>query len=185
MAENNASDVKLNSSNNGTVYFAADVVATIAGLAVTEVEGVANTVSGSFADIFARRVQGNSRNLTRGIKVDITGNEVSVDVTIIVEYGSPVPEVAEGIQENVKKTIETMTPLTVKNVDVHVTGVSFERENRSAAELEANQHKLLDKQPADESKSEDYFELILEDVEPETIAQETEANDSAAAEKEG
>ena len=148
MAENNTSDVRLDANSNGRVYFASDVVATIAGLAVTEVEGVANTVnggSGTFADIFSRKGQSNSRNLTRGIKVEVSDNEVSVDVTIIVEYGSPVPEVAEEIQENVKKAIETMTGMTVKNVDVHVSGVSFERENRAVAELEMQQRELLEK----------------------------------------
>lgn len=156
MAENNASDVRLNTNSNGMVYFASDVVATIAGLAVTEVEGVANTVgtSGGLTEIFMRRALSNSRNLTRGIKVEITDNVVSVDVTIVVEYGFPVPEVAQGIQENVKKAIETMTGMSVKSVDVHVTGVSFERENRAVAELEMNQRKLLGKEaPARRTRS--------------------------------
>ncbi len=180
MAENNMSDVRLDATSNGTVYFVSDVLATIAGLAVTEVEGVANTVSGSgtFVDMFARKAQSNSKNLTRGIKVDVDGNDVTVNVTIIVEYGSPVPEVASGIQENVKKAIETMTGMNVKSVDVHVQGVSFERENRAVAELEMTQRKLLEKQstpsaiePADEKKPEetddDEFVLELEDVEDE------------------
>lgn len=180
MAENNMSDVRLDATSNGTVYFVSDVLATIAGLAVTEVEGVANTVSGSgsFVDMFARKAQSNSKNLTRGIKVDVVGNDVTVNVTIIVEYGSPVPEVAADIQENVKKAIETMTGMNVKSVDVHVQGVSFERENRAVAELEMTQRKLLEKtpendQPAIESKedkkeeNEDEFVLELEDVDDE------------------
>lgn len=180
MAENNMSDVRLDATSNGTVYFVSDVLATIAGLAVTEVEGVANTVSGSgsFVDMFARKAQSNSKNLTRGIKVDVVGNDVTVNVTIIVEYGSPVPEVAADIQENVKKAIETMTGMNVKSVDVHVQGVSFERENRAVAELEMTQRKLLEKtpendQPAIESKedkkeeNDDEFVLELEDVDDE------------------
>ncbi len=181
MAENNMSDVRLDATSNGTVYFVSDVLATIAGLAVTEVEGVANTVggSGSFVDMFARKAQSNSKNLTRGIKVDVAGNDVTVNVTIIVEYGFPVPEVASDIQENVKKAIETMTGMNVKSVDVHVQGVSFERENRAVAELEMSQRKLLENQApvskaieqAEEKKSEekddDEFVLELEDVEDE------------------
>lgn len=181
MAENNMSDVRLDTTSNGTVYFVSDVLATIAGLAVTEVEGVANTVSasGSFVDMFARKAQSNSKNLTRGIKVDVSGNDVSVNVTIIVEYGFPVPEVASDIQENVKKAIETMTGMNVKSVDVHVQGVSFERENRAVAELEMTQRKLLEKQPTaaaviepeeekkPQEKDEDEFVLELEDVEDE------------------
>ena len=181
MTENNMSDVRLDATSNGTVYFVSDVLATIAGLAVTEVEGVANTVSGngSFVDMFARKTQSNSKNLTRGIKVDVVGNDVTVNVTIIVEYGSPVPEVASSIQENVKKAIETMTGMNVKSVDVHVQGVSFERENRAVAELEMTQRKLLEKQPAspaieqaqekkeENAEDEDEFILELEDVEDE------------------
>lgn len=200
MAENNTSDVRLDTNTNGMVVFASDVVATIAGLAVTEVEGVANTVngtSGSLVDIFARKGQSNSRNLTRGIKVEVVDGVVSVDVTIIVEYGSPVPEVANDIQENVKKAIETMTGMTVKNVDVHVTGVSFERENRAVAELEMAQRKLLEKQPshmsvpapqekAEEDKSEDEkaeeddgeYVLELEDVD---VDEEEAAGEEKAA----
>ena len=181
MTENNMSDVRLDATSNGTVYFVSDVLATIAGLAVTEVEGVANTVSGngSFVDMFARKAQSNSKNLTRGIKVDVVGNDVTVNVTIIVEYGSPVPEVASSIQENVKKAIETMTGMNVKSVDVHVQGVSFERENRAVAELEMTQRKLLEKQPAspaieqaqekkeENAEDDDEFILELEDVEDE------------------
>ncbi len=181
MTENNMSDVRLDATSNGTVYFVSDVLATIAGLAVTEVEGVANTVSGngSFVDMFARKAQSNSKNLTRGIKVDVVGNDVTVNVTIIVEYGSPVPEVASSIQENVKKAIETMTGMNVKSVDVHVQGVSFERENRAVAELEMTQRKLLEKQPVspaieqaqekkeENAEDEDEFILELEDVEDE------------------
>ncbi len=180
MAENNMSDVRLDATSNGSVYFVSDVLATIAGLAVTEVEGVANTVSGSgsFVDMFARKAQSNSKNLTRGIKVEVAGNDVTVNVTIIVEYGFPVPEVASDIQENVKKAIETMTGMNVKSVDVHVQGVSFERENRAVAELEMTQRKLLENQPSSpaieekaekktEEKDEDEFVLELEDVEDE------------------
>ncbi len=198
MAESSASDVRLDANSNGMVYFATDVVATIAGLAVTEVEGVANTVgtTGGFADIFTRRGQANTRNLTRGIKVEVANNEVSVDVTIVVEYGSPVPEVASGIQENVKKAIETMTGMAVKNIDVHVVGVSFERENRAVAELEMRQRKLLENQSAHTpmaapqeapesvqtpksaaDDTDDDFELVLEDVDNDA---ETEAGAAAS-----
>ena len=101
--------------------------------------------SSSLADILTRK---NTRNYTRGVKVDIENNMVKVDVTIVVEYGSPVPDVAHNIQENVKKAIETMSGLDVRNVDVHVQGVSFERENQAAAELDEQQKKFLEKSSA-------------------------------------
>ena len=89
-------------------------------------------------------VRKNSRNFTKGVRIDLDGNKVTVDITIVVEYGSPVPDVARSIQENVKKAIETMSGLDVRNVDVHVQAVSFERENRAAQELKEQQQKLLE-----------------------------------------
>ena len=144
MSENYPSDVKLNENPNGTVSFATEVVATIAGLAATEVDGVASMISPSsgFADMFSRK---SNRSLTKGVRIDLNDNKVSVDITITVEYGSPVPDVARNIQENVKKAIETMSGLDVRNVDVHVTGISFEREQRANAELDEQHRKMLEK----------------------------------------
>lgn len=143
MNENYPSDVKLDENPDGTVSFATDVVATIAGLAATEVEGVSSMSSPSsgIADMFSRK---STRNFTKGVRIDLDGNMVTVDITIVVEYGSPVPDVARGIQENVKKAIETMSGLTVHSVDVHVSGVSFEREQRAAKELDEQQKKMLE-----------------------------------------
>ena len=198
MVENNPSDVKLDENPDGTVSFATDVVATIAGLAATEVEGVASmsSPSSALADMFSRK---NTRNFTKGVRIDLDGNCVTVDVTIVVEYGSPVPDVARSIQENVKKAIETMTGMSVKSVDVHVTGVSFERENRAVAELEMNQRKLLGKEapgakneePADkapetseeEAAADDGdFELDLEDVEDDEEEEGEEPKDGGIEE---
>lgn len=163
--ENNQPEVKLNENPEGTVSFATDVVATIAGLAANEVEGVAGMTStgASFADILSRK---STRNYTKGVKVEIENNRVAVDVTIIVDYGSPVPDVARGIQENVKKAIENMTGLDVLNVDVRVQGVSFEKENKAVAELHENQRKMLE-QSADEEEApeaESEMEIIEEDI---------------------
>ena len=144
MSENYPSDVKLNENQDGTVSFATEVVATIAGLAATEVDGVASMSSPSsgFADMFSRK---NTRNFTKGVRIDLDGNKVTVEITIVVEYGSPVPEVARNIQENVKKAIETMAGLDVKSVDIHVSGISFEREQKANAELDAQHRKMLEK----------------------------------------
>lgn len=144
MSENYPSDVKLNENPDGTVSFATEVVATIAGLAATEVDGVASMSSPSsgLADMFSRK---NTRNFTKGVRIDLDGNRVAVDITIVVDYGSPVPDVARNIQENVKKAIETMTGLDVKCVDIHVSGISFEREQRANAELDEQHRKMLEK----------------------------------------
>ena len=148
MSENQPANVQLETNNNGTVSFATDVIATIVGLATTEVEGVNSMYGGSttsLADIFTRR-SNNTRNLTRGVRVDMADNVLSVAVSIIVDYGFPVPEIARSIQENVKKAVETMSGLNVTGVNVHVQGVSFEREMKAAAEIEEQQRLLLQKQ---------------------------------------
>lgn len=190
MNENYPSDVKLDENPDGTVSFATDVVATIAGLAATEVEGVASMSSPSsgLADMFARK---NSRNFTKGVRIDLDGNLVLVDITIVVEYGSPVPDVARGIQENVKKAIETMSGLTVQTVDVHVSGISFDREQRAAKELDEQQKKMLEQAatlseeevqaeetPAEDDSLDDLDDVDddLDDIEDESDEAEDEVN---------
>ena len=174
MSEKNPSDVKLNENPNGTVSFATEVVATIAGLAATEVDGVASMISPSsgLADMFSRK---SNRNLTKGVRIDLDGNKVTVDITITVDYGSPIPDVARSIQENVKKAIETMSGLDVHSVDVHVTGISFEREQRANAELDEQQRKMLEK--TEESIEEAVTAEAAAKVEPaaeESVAEEAE-----------
>jgi len=170
MNENYPSDVKLDENPDGTVSFATDVIATIAGLAATEVEGVSSMSSPStgLADMFSRK---STRNFTKGVRIDLNGNEVSVNITIVVEYGSPVPDVARGIQENVKKAIETMTGLNVAAVDVHISGISFEREQRAAKEIEEQHKKMLEQA---ESEEENIPETSVEPVIDEEPVEESE-----------
>ena len=89
MSDNNQPDVKLDENPNGTVSFATEVVATIAGLAATEVEGVASMASqsGGLADMFSRK---NSRNFTKGVRIDLDGNKVTVDITIVLLDGTEI-----------------------------------------------------------------------------------------------
>jgi len=109
----------------GKVLFSDDVVATIAGLAATDVKGVA-AMSGGIANGIAEKL--GRKSLAKGVKVQVGEKEAAVDLYIIVDYGVKVPEVAWNIQESVKKAIETMTGLSVIEVNIHVQGVSFEKE---------------------------------------------------------
>lgn len=104
-----------------TIQIADDVVAIIAGKAVSEVEGVAE-MAGGFAGGITEVLSGK-KNLSKGIKVDIEEKEAKIDVNIIVEYGVRIPDVAFEIQNRVKKAVEAMTGLNVTNVNVHVQGV--------------------------------------------------------------
>ena len=98
-----------------------DVIAVIAGVAVSEVQGVAS-MSGSFAGGITEVLSGK-KNLAKGIKVEKTDNKAKIDVNIIVEYGSRIPDVAYEIQNRVKKAVEGMTGFKVEEVNVHVQGV--------------------------------------------------------------
>ena len=119
----------------GSVTFAADVIATIAGLAATEVEGVAGmtgSVMSGIGEILGRK------NLTKGVKVEVGKEETAIDLYMLFFYGISVIDICKKVQENVKKAIETMTGLRVVEVNVHVQGVQFEKDVAlSAAKEEA------------------------------------------------
>lgn len=115
-------------SNDG-IKIANDVVAVIAGVAISEVPGVAS-MSGGFAGGITEVLSGR-KNLSKGVKVEADEKEVKIDVNIIVEYGSRIPDVAFEIQNRVKKSVENMTGLKVSEVNVHVQGVKTEREEDS------------------------------------------------------
>lgn len=119
-----------------TITYANEVVAIIAGVTAGEVEGIAGMCSVSGIDILGR-----NKNITKGVKVEIGTEEASVDLYIVVEYGTPIQKAAQDAQENVRKAIETMTGLHVVRVDVHVQGVSFEKENNA---LEAGKQVKLE-----------------------------------------
>ena len=109
-------------TENDGIKISDDVVAVIAGVAVTEVAGVAG-MAGGFAGGISEVFSGK-KNLAKGIKADINENSVKIDVNIIVEYGSRIPDVAFEIQNRVKKAVEGMTGLKVEEVNVHVQGVN-------------------------------------------------------------
>ncbi|MGO1368809.1 MAG: Asp23/Gls24 family envelope stress response protein [Senegalia sp. (in: firmicutes)] len=114
--------------DNGQVKISDEVVATIAGLAAVEIEGVyamSGGFTGGISDILGRK------NLSKGVKVEVGEKEASVDLYIIVKYGSKIPDVAWKIQEAVKDAIVNMTGLKVVGVNIHVQGVELKE-----AELE-------------------------------------------------
>lgn len=111
----------------GNITFADEVVAIIAGLAASEIEGVAAMSGGIAGDIVEKL---GKKNLSKGVKVQIGEKEVAIDLYIIVEYGARIPEIAWNIQENTKKAVETMTGLNVVEVNIHVQGVNIEKKSK-------------------------------------------------------
>ena len=122
LEENNSEVVAEEIEENEGIEISGDVIAVIAGVAVSEVQGVAS-MSGGFAGGITEVLSGK-KNLAKGIKVDKTDDTVKIDVNIIVEYGSRIPDVAFEIQNRVKKSVENMTGLKVEEVNVHVQGVN-------------------------------------------------------------
>ena len=126
---------------NSNIKIADDVVAVIAGVAVSEVQGVYE-MSGGFAGGISEVLSGK-KNLAKGIKVDKNENKVKIDVNIIVEYGTRIPDVAFEIQNRVKKAVENMTGLAVEEVNVHVQGVdtNVKKEEKVNKQEEVNEDK--------------------------------------------
>ena len=119
--ETTKNETNVDDTENG-IEISNDVIAVIAGVAVSEVQGVAS-MSGGFAGGITEVLSGK-KNMAKGIKVDKTDNKAKIDVNIIVEYGSRIPDVAFEIQNRVKKAVENMTGFQVEEVNVHVQGVN-------------------------------------------------------------
>lgn len=134
VAENN-DEIAISTETN-EIKIANDVVAVIAGVAVSEVPGVAE-MAGGFAGGITEVLSGK-KNLAKGIKVDVGEKETKIDVNIIVEFGVRIPDVAFEIQNRVKKAVENMTGLKVVEVNVHVQGVNadttLEKDNNDSKE---------------------------------------------------
>ena len=102
------------------VKIAGDVIATIAGLAATEVEGVAS-MQGNLTNELVGKL--GVKNLTKGVRITLEDNTVSVDLSIQMCYGYSIPKTCKAIQERVKNAIENMIGLDVSVVNVHIVGV--------------------------------------------------------------
>lgn len=137
---------------SGQITYANEVIATIVSVATTEVEGISGIAgSGAISGILAKG------KTPRGVKVDMNGENVGVDVSVTVDYGMPIQKVGRNAQENVRKSIESMTGLHVEKVDLHVVGVSFEKENQ---EMQQSQKLAL---TIEEEKEQPALEETLEE----------------------
>ncbi len=109
----------------GTVKIADDVVAMIAGLAATEVQGVA-AMAGNISNELMSKM--GVKNLAKGVKVEVMGKRVKTELALIIEYGHNIPAVSQRVQEKVKSTIENMTGLEVSDIDIRIAGVCMQKD---------------------------------------------------------
>lgn len=112
----------------GDIQIADEVIAIIAGLAATEVEGVAKMYGNITNELVSRL---GMKNLSKGVKVLVTPEDVKVDLSIELKYGYSVMEVSAKVQEKVKQAIETMTGLQVSMVRVRIAGVAIAKEEKA------------------------------------------------------
>ena len=162
MNENQNVDID-REQDNGQITYANEVISTIVSVATTEVDGI-SAIAGNSGLL-------GKGKLPRGVRVDMNGEDVSVDVSVTVDYGMPIQKVGRSAQENVRKSIESMTGLHVEKVDLHVVGVSFEKET---AELQQSQKIALSLEAEEEQHA----------LEEGKAAQETQAQEQERAEDE-
>ncbi len=123
--ENEGMNVEI--ANNLTI--SEDVIGIIAGIAAAEVEGVSGMTLGFVDGI--NQILGNNKKYSKGVKIELDGNNVVIDLYVIVKYGVRIPDVAFSIQNAVKSQVETMTGLNVQSVNINVQGVTFDKVDKN------------------------------------------------------
>lgn len=119
----------INESESGKINISNEVIASIAGIAATEIEGVSG-MAGGVASGIAEKL-GAKKNPQKGVKVTVSPEGAVIDLLIVVAFGVRIPELAWEVQENVKNSVESMTGTEVLRVNVSVEGVSFEKKKKA------------------------------------------------------
>lgn len=122
--ETNNITLRADENNVGSVQIADDVVSMIAALAASEVEGVSSVVGDITNEVMSKV---GMKKLTKGVRVDLLDNKVSIDLSIMIGFGYPIPETSRLVQEKVKNSVETMTGLTVEDINIRVAAVNMSK----------------------------------------------------------
>ena len=121
MAELNKT-FQIKADETGAIRVSEEVVAIIAGLAATVVEGV-SSMAGNITNEIVSKL--GMKNLSKGIFVEVIDEEIKVDVALNIAYGYAIPEISAKVQEKVKSSVENMTGLTVAVVNVRIASVDM------------------------------------------------------------
>ena len=132
--EINVENEGLNVEIANNLVISEDVIGIIAGIAAAEVEGVSGMTLGLVDGI--NQILGSNKKYSKGVKIELEGNNVIIDLYVIVKYGVRIPDVAFSIQNSVKTQVETMTGLNVQSVNINVQGVTFDKVEKSRNEDE-------------------------------------------------
>lgn len=121
--QENKNNYKIREDNKyGEVQIADEVVAIIASLAATEVEGVAAMAGNITKELISKL---GMKSLSKGVKVEVSPDHITVDLTLALKYGYNIPKTSKAVQEKAKTAIENMTGLKVSEVNVRIAGVSI------------------------------------------------------------
>ena len=109
-----------------------DVIGIIAGLAASEVEGIAGMTLGFVDGI--NQILGSSKKYSKGVKITLEGKKVTIDLYVNVKYGVRIPDIAWAAQNAVKNAVENMTGLEVASVNINVQGITFDKDEKNVSE---------------------------------------------------
>ena len=109
-----------------------DVIGIIAGLAASEVEGIAGMTLGFVDGI--NQILGGNKKYSKGVKIELEGRKVTIDLYVNVKYGVRIPDIAFAAQNAVKSSVENMTGLEVAAVNVNVQGITFDKKEDNKVE---------------------------------------------------
>ena len=123
MSENHALEMDGYDGGLGKVEIAPEVIEVIAGLAASEVEGIAQ-MRGNFASGVVEKL--GKKNHGKGVKVELSEDGIKIDVYCLVKFGISIPKVAQEAQDNIRQTLLNMTALDANEVNIHIVGVQFE-----------------------------------------------------------
>ncbi|WP_419881325.1 Asp23/Gls24 family envelope stress response protein [Peribacillus sp. B-H-3] len=123
--------LEMNEHSNGLgkVEIAPDVIEVIAGIAAGEVEGVAS-MRGNFASGVVEKL--GKKNHGKGVKVDIAGEGIKLDLYCVMKFGVSIPKVAQEVQDNIREALLNMTALDADEINIHVVGIQFENAKAEA-----------------------------------------------------
>ena len=123
MSENNVLEMNQGNNSLGKVEIAPEVIEVIAGIAASEVDGVAQ-MRGNFASGVVERL--GKKNHGKGVKVELSDSGITIDVFCAMKFGISIPNVAQKVQDNIRQALLNMTALEIDEVNIHVVGVLFD-----------------------------------------------------------
>jgi uncharacterized alkaline shock family protein YloU len=133
MSENHVLEMNQEQAGLGKVEIAPEVIEVIAGIAASEVEGIAQ-MRGNFASGVVERL--GKKNHGKGVKVELADEGIKVDVYCVMKFGVSIPTIAGHVQDNIRQALFNMTALEVNEVNIHVVGIQFENQKQEVEDQE-------------------------------------------------